>query len=68
MMISFDCRLGTAPQPTPDVHSGVLNSAGAQSSFRRNNVSRALFFAPGASAAVAKKLPPPRGIVSAFLR
>src|SRR5260370_35347409 len=44
-----ECRLilfeAEAPQPTPDVHSGVLNSAGAQSSFRRNNVSRALFFA-----------------------
>jgi hypothetical protein len=32
-----ECRLilfeAEAPQPTPDVHSGVLNSAGAQSSF-----------------------------------
>src|SRR5260370_35296107 len=47
-----ECRLilfeAEAPQPTPDVHSGVLNSAGAQSSFSRNNESRALFFAPTA--------------------
>src|SRR5260370_23042054 len=56
-----ECRLilfeAEAPQPTPDVHSGVLSSAGAQSSFRRNNVSRALFFATTAVGRVSRVSP-----------